>query len=103
MAKSRFFEWLMSYSGEDRKDAHNHHRQPNEHPAFEHGAGDSAMTPPVRHEPQDIHAAAILVTPTAAPTRCAWTSISMDDQASGGVIAPLPGIEICGRDVPVYM
>ena len=27
----------------------------------------------------------------------------MDDQASGGVIAPLPGIEVRGRDVPVHV
>jgi hypothetical protein len=93
----------LVFSGEDRSDAYNHKRQPNKHPAFEHCTDDSAITPPLRHEPQDIYATAILVTPTGAPTRKSRTSVSVDDQASGGVLAPLPGIEIHSRNVPIHV
>ena len=45
----------------------------------------------------------MLVTSTVAPARKSRTAVSVDDQASGGVIAPLPGIEVRGRDVPVHV
>jgi hypothetical protein len=45
----------------------------------------------------------MLVTPTGAPARKSRTSISVDDQASGGVITPLPGIEIRDGNVPVQV
>jgi hypothetical protein len=45
----------------------------------------------------------MLVTSTIAPARKSRTTVSMDDQASGGVIAPLPEIEVRCRDVPVHV
>jgi hypothetical protein len=45
----------------------------------------------------------MVVTPAGAPARKSRTAVSVDDQASGGVIAPFPGIEVRGRDVHVHV